>query len=78
MRRGAFYSAVDPYGDGRQVVRFEVEPWWKTGSRLASHVMAVVFVHGAPVTSAVWDEVRAAIGHDSSAVSLPGVGRPAP
>jgi pimeloyl-ACP methyl ester carboxylesterase len=49
-----------------------------TGSRLASHVVAVVFVHGVPVTSAVWDEVRAAIGHDSSAVSLPGFGCPRP
>jgi pimeloyl-ACP methyl ester carboxylesterase len=40
--------------------------------------MAVVFVHGVPVTSAVWDELRAAIGHDSSAVSLPGFGCPRP
>jgi pimeloyl-ACP methyl ester carboxylesterase len=34
----------------------------------------IVFVHGVPETAAIWDKVRAAIGRDSVAVSLPGFG----
>jgi pimeloyl-ACP methyl ester carboxylesterase len=32
----------------------------------------IVFVHGVPETAALWDDVRAAIGRESVALSLPG------
>jgi pimeloyl-ACP methyl ester carboxylesterase len=38
----------------------------------------IVFVHGVPETAAIWRKVRAAIGRDSVALSLPGFGRPRP
>jgi pimeloyl-ACP methyl ester carboxylesterase len=34
----------------------------------------IVFVHGVPETAELWDKVRAAIGRESTAVSLPGFG----
>jgi pimeloyl-ACP methyl ester carboxylesterase len=34
----------------------------------------IVFVHGVPETEALWDKVRAAIGRESVALSLPGFG----
>lgn len=38
----------------------------------------IVFVHGVPETAAIWDKVRAAIGGESVALSLPGFGVPRP
>ena len=38
----------------------------------------IVFVHGVPETSALWDGVRRAIGRESVALSLPGFGCPRP
>jgi pimeloyl-ACP methyl ester carboxylesterase len=38
----------------------------------------IVFVHGVPETAALWDKVRAAIGRDSVALSMPGFGTPRP
>ena len=40
--------------------------------------MAIVFVHGVPETSAIWDPVRARLEVDSIALSLPGFGTPRP
>jgi pimeloyl-ACP methyl ester carboxylesterase len=34
----------------------------------------IVFVHGVPETAAIWNRVRAAIQHESVALSLPGFG----
>lgn len=38
----------------------------------------IVFVHGVPETSAVWDSVRAALHQESVALQLPGFGCPRP
>jgi pimeloyl-ACP methyl ester carboxylesterase len=38
----------------------------------------IVFVHGVPETAAIWADVRAAIGRESVALSLPGFGCPRP
>lgn len=38
----------------------------------------LVFVHGVPETSAIWNEVRDALGGESVALSLPGFGCPRP
>jgi pimeloyl-ACP methyl ester carboxylesterase len=38
----------------------------------------IVFVHGVPETAAIWRKVRAAIGRESVALSLPGFGTPRP
>jgi pimeloyl-ACP methyl ester carboxylesterase len=40
--------------------------------------MTVVFVHGVPETSAVWDGVRALLTEESVALALPGFGVPRP
>jgi pimeloyl-ACP methyl ester carboxylesterase len=41
--------------------------------------MPVVFVHGVPETTALWDDLRAALGRrDSVALALPGFGCPRP
>ena len=41
--------------------------------------MPVVFVHGNPETTAIWDELRAAMGRDDTiALSPPGFGAPVP
>jgi pimeloyl-ACP methyl ester carboxylesterase len=40
--------------------------------------MPVVFVHGVPETASLWDSVRARIGRDSLALSLPGFGTARP
>ena len=43
------------------------------------HVMPVVFVHGNPETTAVWDPLRAELASgDTIALALPGFGVPAP
>jgi pimeloyl-ACP methyl ester carboxylesterase len=38
----------------------------------------IVFVHGVPETSAIWDSVRRRIERESVALSLPGFGNPRP
>jgi pimeloyl-ACP methyl ester carboxylesterase len=38
----------------------------------------IVFVHGVPETAAIWRKVRAAIGRESVALSMPGFGCPRP
>jgi len=38
----------------------------------------IVFVHGVPETAAIWDKVRAGIGRESVALSMPGFGCPLP
>jgi pimeloyl-ACP methyl ester carboxylesterase len=40
--------------------------------------MTVIFVHGVPETSALWEGVRAHLDGDSIAVDLPGFGTPRP
>src|SRR5688500_11380650 len=40
--------------------------------------MTVVFVHGVPETSALWNGVRAHLDGDALAVGLPGFGTPRP
>lgn len=38
----------------------------------------IVFVHGVPETAALWDKLRAAVGRESVALSMPGFGTPRP
>jgi pimeloyl-ACP methyl ester carboxylesterase len=38
----------------------------------------IVFVHGVPETSAIWDQLRSHVNGDSVALSLPGFGGPRP
>lgn len=38
----------------------------------------LVLVHGVPETAQLWDQLRAALGHESLAVELPGFGCPRP
>ena len=40
--------------------------------------MTAVFVHGVPETSQIWDDVRALLGTETVALSLPGFGCPRP
>ena len=41
--------------------------------------MPVVFVHGNPETTAIWDDLRARMGRDDTiALSPPGFGAPVP
>ncbi len=47
---------------------------------IESAVMAtpIVFVHGVPETAAQWDDLRALLGRESVALSLPGFAKPRP
>lgn len=40
--------------------------------------MTIVFVHGYPETKDIWDPLRASIGRESIAVSLPSYGNAPP
>jgi pimeloyl-ACP methyl ester carboxylesterase len=40
--------------------------------------MTVVFVHGLPETSEIWDPLRRVLDRESTAVALPGFGVPRP
>jgi pimeloyl-ACP methyl ester carboxylesterase len=61
-------------------MRERIDRRWacQASNGLGYRLHVLVFVHGVPEVSALWDDVRAELGRESVAVSLPGFGCPRP